>query len=244
MIESARGHDSPAWPLPAVTRKRWTFGAPRKGRGGRARKHAGLDMYAPRGSVVLAPEGGVVVATQKFNGPNAHAILIQTDTGPVILLGEVEPGSWRKHRVELGSRVERGQPVADVGINPGGSQMLHVEMYRAGTRSNFRWYADQAPPRALLDPTQYFRTAAALDAEQDVDEDDDQVDDDHKDCGDDCPDDDVGSCPPGWTRNSSGECEPPTTPKDPPKKVSGLFDSGWVIMAIIALAVVIDRGDA
>ena len=93
-VEMARGHMSPVWPLPDVTRKRYTFGAPRANG---QRKHAGLDFYAPRGSPVVAPESGVIVATQRFNGPNAHAILLQTDTGPVILFGEVEPGSWRNY---------------------------------------------------------------------------------------------------------------------------------------------------
>ena len=67
------GGASPVWPLPDVTRRRWTFGASRAS--GR-RKHAGLDLYAPRGSVVLSPEQGEIVAFQGFNGPLAVAMLI------------------------------------------------------------------------------------------------------------------------------------------------------------------------
>lgn len=169
MVESmtsapmATGVSSPVWPLPDVTRRRWTFGA---SRANGTRRHAGVDLYAPRGSVVLAPESGEVVATQGFNGPNAVALVMQTDSGPAILFGEVEPGSWTRLGLEVGSRVEAGQPVATVGINPGGSQMLHLEMYRDGTRRNYRWMAGNPAPEQLLDPTQYLQAAKALDVQQ------------------------------------------------------------------------------
>ena len=187
-VPMATGAMSPVWPLPDVTRKRWTFGASRaKGK----RRHAGIDLYALRGSVVLAPEAGTIVATQRFNGPLAHAILLQTDSGVVILFGEVEPNSWRKYGLVKGSRVERGAPVADVGINPGGDQMLHLETYVAGTRKNQRWFTGKQPPAALLNPTRYLKSANALDTDQaddvgdDSDDagevDDDDTNDDHAD---------------------------------------------------------------
>jgi hypothetical protein len=177
-----------------VTRRRWTFGAPRKSDKGRDRRHAGVDLYAPQGSVVLAPEAGTIVATQKFVWKDRHdAMLFQTDSGPVILFGEVRPRSWNDFGLSIGSHVQAGQPVARVGINPGGSQMLHYEMYTRGTRKNSRWYAGQAPPSNLLDPTAYLKTAKALDmsdddhVEDDIVDDqvDDQVDDDHVDDDDD-----------------------------------------------------------
>ena len=179
-VPMATGAMSPVWPLPDVTRKRWTFGASRaKGE----RRHAGVDLYALRGSVVLAPEAGLVVRSQRFNGPNAHALLIQLDSGPVVLLGEVEPNSWLKYKAGPGARVQAGQPVADVGINPGGDQMLHLEMYVSGTRKNQRWYTGKQPPAALLNPTAYLKSASALDTDQNDDPGDDsddagEVDDD------------------------------------------------------------------
>jgi Peptidase family M23 len=176
-VPAAEGAQSPVWPLPDVTLRRWTFGA---SRGGGSRRHAGVDLYARRGSVVLAPEAGEIVATQRFNGPNAVALLIQTDTGPVILLGEVEPRSWQQFGLSRGSRVDAGQPVATVGINPGGSQMLHLEMYRDGTRKNHRWYAGQEAPDELLDPTGYLQSAKALDVGQsddDIEDDDGEAED-------------------------------------------------------------------
>lgn len=182
-VPMATGSPSPVWPLPDVTRKRWTFGASRaKGK----RRHAGVDLYAPRGSVVLSPEDGRVVAWQKFKGPRAHALLIQLDSGPVVLLGEVEPGSWAEFGLGIGSRVIAGQVVATVGINPGGSQMLHYEMYASGTRQNHQWYAGQRPPAQLRNPTHYLQSANALDADQS-----DDPGDDSDDAGDVAVDDDV-----------------------------------------------------
>jgi hypothetical protein len=201
----ATGVSSPIWPLPDVTRRRWTFGAPR-GKG--KRHHAGVDLYAPKGSIVLAPESGRLISRQRFNGPQAIALLMQTDSGVVILFGEVLPGSWKEFGHSIGSTVEAGEPIARVGVNPGGSQMLHYEMYTEGTRQNARWYVDRDAPPNLLNPTSYLKTAVALDASQkdpiikdedpgpghdhDHDDDDDDDDDDDKKNTDADDSDDVG----------------------------------------------------
>ncbi len=129
-------------------------------RGGGTRHHAGVDLTAKYGDVVVATEDGRLVAKQSFNGPKAVALLLETDSGRVILYGEIAPNSWRSFGLSIGSRVVAGQPVGWVGINPGGSQMLHFELYRKGTRSNKRWMVGDAPPSALIDPTQYLDAAA------------------------------------------------------------------------------------
>lgn len=162
MPDVAQGAATPFWPMPSIAKRVATYGGKAFGasrRQGR-RRHAGVDILAPQGAEVVAPESGTVVATQRFNGPLAHALLIQTDTGPVILLGEVEPGSWNQYNAGIGSRVEAGQPVAQVGINPGGSTMLHYEMYREGTAQNHQWWKSAAAPTELLDPTVYLEAAA------------------------------------------------------------------------------------
>jgi len=167
-MDVARGIPRPAWPLPTVEPKLVatyggkSFGAARAPKAGvRPRQHAGVDILAPRGAPVVAMEGGTIVAHQRFNGPLAHALLLQTDSGIVLLYGEVEPESWSELGVDIGSRVERGDAIARVGQNPGGSTMLHFETYRRGTSQNHRWYADGYPPPELLDPTVYLETAAA-----------------------------------------------------------------------------------
>lgn len=159
----AHGTATPFWPMPSITKRVATYGGKAFGasRLEGLRRHAGVDILAPRGAEVVAPESGTIVATQRFNGPRAHALLLQTDSGPVILLGEVEPGSWHQYNAGIGSRVEGGQPVARVGINPRGSTMLHYEMYREGTARNHQWWKAAAAPAELLDPTVYLEAAAA-----------------------------------------------------------------------------------
>ena len=218
-VPMATGASSPVWPLPKVTRKRWTFGASRaKGK----RRHAGVDLYARRGSIVLAPEAGTVVATQRFNGPKAHALLIQLDSGPVVLLGEIEPGSWTSRGVSIGSRVRAGQPIATVGINPFGSQMLHFEMYTAGTLKNQRWYTGKQPPAELLNPTQYLKSASALDADQSDDAGDDS--DDAGEVDDDDTNDD--------NNHDDDIAQNDTTPADPNGLGGGAFLGLGVVFLI------------
>lgn len=191
-IPMATGVSSPVWPLPAVTRKSWNFRDPRK-KG--ARHHAGVDLYAPAGSPVLATENGELIRSHAFLGPRAVALLFATDSGIVINYGEVFPRSWQDFGLRIGDRVEAGQPLARVGITPGGKSMLHFEAYLAGTRKTHQWHAGQPAPSMLLDPTTYLRTAAALDGGQDTDQIDDSVDDsaddDEGDPGKDIEDDPI-----------------------------------------------------
>lgn len=162
LVPMASGDLEPVWPLPDVWRAVPTSGGRRFGadRSSGERHHAGVDLLAPKGALVVAPEAGEVVALQGFNGPQAKAMLIQTDTGPVILLGEVFPDSWAEFGVSQGSWVDKGDSVARIGVNPGGSTMLHYEMYSPGTRKNHRWYPGKSPPARLRDPTHYLMEAA------------------------------------------------------------------------------------
>lgn len=164
MVMLAPIHRQPVWPLPTEPKKVATYGGKAFGAkrrtGDRERHHVGVDLPAQRGAPVVAMAPGRLIATQGFNGPNAVAILEQTDEGPVILYGEVAPDSWSKLGLSVGSRVEAGQHIADVGVNPGGSTMLHLEMYTKGTKRNARWYADEPTPSNLYDPTEYLATAA------------------------------------------------------------------------------------
>ena len=184
-MDRAVGHPQPAWPLPDVeprlvaTYGGKAFGATRPASGGRARRHAGVDILAPRGSLVVAMEDGELVADQPFLGPGAVALLQQTNTGPVILYGEVEPDSWREFGLRVGSPVQRGQAIARVGVTPGGSSMLHLETYRQGTRRNARWFADTFPPPSLLEPTAYLEAAAAGQPVSPVETPEHEHDDDH-----------------------------------------------------------------
>jgi len=133
-------------------------------RGSGARKHAGIDIYANGGDVVRAPESGVIIADQKFLGsiPGEDAMLIQGDSGTVILLGEIIPESMTtRFGLKEGSRVQAGDPVALVGTTQNGSHMLHFETYVQGTKRNRQWRANKSPPTELRDPTAYLLRARA-----------------------------------------------------------------------------------
>ena len=154
-IPEATGDPAPAWPLASGRRRITTdFGKPRAEG---ARVHVAEDLPAPQGTIVVAPEAGEIVAIHGFTSPpkfraTTKAILLQTRTGPVLVLAEVEPDSWQEFGVGVGSTVQKGQPVARVG----GLGMLHFEAYTQGTRQTSRWYVADPPPPNLLDPTAYL----------------------------------------------------------------------------------------
>jgi murein DD-endopeptidase MepM/ murein hydrolase activator NlpD len=125
-----------------------------------SRYHAGVDLFANAGDLVVAPEDGVVVGRQPFlNGTGA--MLVALDSGPVVLLGETKMGGADEFDVDVGTRVQRGQPLTRVGLTNAGSHMLHLETYAAGTTHNFPWYKSRPRPPQLLDPSEWLLTARA-----------------------------------------------------------------------------------
>ncbi len=163
----AVGDPHPLWMLPTVKptldiRRARSFGAKRPAhkQGQCLRYHGGVDLGAPFWSPVVAPESGTVTQTQTFFGPEAYALFLTTDTGIVLLMGEVWPDSWDEFGVHKGSRVNKGDPIARVGRSPGGGTMLHFEAYTLGTRRTEQWCRDAPPPPNLLDPTLYAQLAA------------------------------------------------------------------------------------
>lgn len=135
------------------------FGAPRDGR-----RHAGIDLFGRAGDVVRATEDGTIVGIQSFK-LGTPAVLVEHDSGVVVLYGELEPGSTEDLGLEEGSRVNAGDPIGRVGCmveDQDGCQshMLHFETYESGVTQNQRWYAGQIPPPALRDPTEYLLRAS------------------------------------------------------------------------------------
>lgn len=139
---------------------------------GEVRQHAGVDLFAQDGDVVLAPEEADVLAILPFHH-GSWAIYLITDDGRVINLGEVEKYSWRKYKIRPGDRVQMGQPLARIALMSGGGHMLHYEMYdssvfpdretlkQAIRDGHFRWLDADNPPAGLYDPTEYLLTAAS-----------------------------------------------------------------------------------
>lgn len=136
---------------------------------GEVRYHVGIDLGGQKGDVVVATEAGEIVALQPFT-EGTWAILEETDTGLVVLYGEVARGSWNEFKIKVGSRVEAGQPLARIGLM-GTKDMLHLETYVKGTRENISWNRDKPtrpkpwerwgpPPAEILDPSRYLVLAA------------------------------------------------------------------------------------
>lgn len=167
------GGSAPYWPIQASNNRRhgqvgykdvngkWHGNMARAFRASRgSRHHAGIDIYANPNDVVVAPEDGVVVGRQTFYA-GTGAMLIETDSGIVVLLGETKMGGAGEFGVDIGTRVKAGQPVTRIGRSNSGSHMLHFETYTGGTRKNSPWYKSGGPPPNLLDPTDYLLRAKA-----------------------------------------------------------------------------------
>lgn len=157
------------WPLPGVDfslhvidksiSHPGSFGAVRK-----YDVHTGVDIYCKPQQKVLAVEDGEVVLIENFTGENANppspwwhetkAVLIEGESG-VVVYGEIEPVS----ELEVGQKVKQGQVLGNVitvlkkdkGLP---MTMLHLELYKSGTRETVVWEINQAQPDSLLNPTE------------------------------------------------------------------------------------------
>lgn len=137
----------------------------------RARHHAGVDLFAREGDVVVTPEDARVLRILPFF-QGTWAIYLRSALGErVVNLGELAKGSWREFAVAPGQLVLEGQPLARIGLQAKGSVMLHFETYGvadvsdeelvAGIRAGaLRWIANKPAPAWLRDPSAYLVTAA------------------------------------------------------------------------------------
>lgn len=177
-VPFASGPENPVWPIKSDSKNERKYEVPYKDvngkrygnqarafkatRGNGARYHAGIDIYANAGDVVLAPESGVIVEDQNFLNsiPGEDAMLIQGDSGTTILLGEIVAESMTtEFGLKEGSRVTAGQPVAIVAKTVNGSHMLHFETYAKGSKRNRSWSQGKKPHTSLRDPTAYLLRA-------------------------------------------------------------------------------------
>lgn len=131
------------------------YGAPRGG----GRKHGGCDLAAPVGTPVFAVDEGYVVEIGKnFKYETSvvgigHGDLYEDDY-IVVRYGEVDT-----IMVQLGTKVERGQMIAKVGKQPGGTQ-LHLEMFR-GDQTGEYLQENSLPFKRradIIDPTPYLES--------------------------------------------------------------------------------------
>lgn len=168
---------SPVWPVRTNNRQRGVVSyrdvhgnyhgnyARRFGASRDSRNHVGVDVYANYNDPVVAMDDGVVTSVQ--NGFHLGSSALFVDHGPIVVMyGEITPGSWKRHGVSVGSRVKRGQVIANIAcmVWKEGyckSHMLHLETYRPGTKRNKRWFRGKRPSAAILDPTRLLLQASA-----------------------------------------------------------------------------------
>ena len=128
------------------------FGASRSG--GR-RYHVGVDLFGRFGDPVHAIEDGEILRIYPFCcGDNkTSAALFVRHANVSVNYGEVNPNSLRALGLRVGDRVSAGQQIGTVGRNPGGSSMIHFEIYTPDVRSNRRWMRGARRPAQLYNPT-------------------------------------------------------------------------------------------
>jgi phosphopantothenoylcysteine decarboxylase len=132
--------------------------------------HTGVDLYTKDKEQVFAAEDGTVVKVDYFTGPKVGhqwweetwGVMIEGASG-VINYGEVVP------HVKEGDKVKRGDCIAEVkrvlfedkfrpDIPGHSTSMLHLELYKTGSREFADWHDPQKNPN-LLDPTPYLFSA-------------------------------------------------------------------------------------
>lgn len=154
---------SPLWPIASTDRKVTDdIGDCRPlaacKSGGGTRQHAGEDLPATPGTPIVAVDDGQIVRVFVGWYKGTDALLLQTDTGPVINYGEIEAGSTAALGLGPGSRVRRGQTIGAVGP----FDHLHIEAYASGTRLTHQWPIGTAPPAALRDVVPYLLAAGGV----------------------------------------------------------------------------------
>ncbi len=189
-VPFAVGGDRPIWPIDTNARRklqvsyqdvrgkwhgRWgrEFGASRRSKSGRKRRHVAVDLFADPGDVVVATEPGEVLAALPFY-KGTGALYLLTDSGIIINYGELERNSWRKFGATAGTRVQAGDELGRVGLAHGGSHMLHLEIYEPDVtiedirKGKMQWYKGEPPPEGMLDPTRYLVRAQRVHHEDQI----------------------------------------------------------------------------
>jgi len=125
------------------------------------RKHAGVDLYAPKGTPIRAMKDGKVVQQYKFYlGTSA----LEIDHGDMLVrygeISHVAPG------IVSGANVKRGQVIAYVGelVFKSGNKMsmLHLEAYKGTSTGSLTVRSSKPYQRRsdLFDPTKLLDNAA------------------------------------------------------------------------------------
>ncbi len=176
------------WPAPGSYEKR----VPQPGQPGSFweergdRHHAGVDLYAPAGTPVLAAELGVVLQVEVFSAPTLRpywnvtwSVLVECADGRVLRYAEMQAAL-----AQPGELLEAGEPVGSVGQvlnlervdasapayiqklrDQGVCSMLHFEMHQGRPdEENYlggNYFCEK--PENLMDPTGYCQRILGTD---------------------------------------------------------------------------------
>lgn len=140
--------------------------------------HTGVDLYCKDRAVVYAVENGIIVKHDVFTGPRlghnwweeTYGLMVEGKSG-VVNYGEVYSNAESRHfsSCNVGGTVVKGQPIAFVkrvlfenklrpDIPGHSTSMLHLELYKHGTREFADWHDSSKNPD-LLDPTPMLMSA-------------------------------------------------------------------------------------
>ena len=99
------------------------------------RHHEGIDIKAPRGTLIRAAAAGRVIESRRMRG-YGNVVSIQHDDGVITVYAHMAE-VW----VRAGTWVTRGQPIATVGATGNATTPhLHFEVRRDGrARNPFAW---------------------------------------------------------------------------------------------------------
>jgi murein DD-endopeptidase MepM/ murein hydrolase activator NlpD len=134
----------------------------------RRNHHTGVDLYCDNLDSVTAVEDGVVVKIDIFTGPKVGHNWWEETWGIMIegASGVVNYGELHEPSLKVGDRIERGWHIGRVkrvlfkdkfrtDIPGHSTSMLHLELYKHGTRDFADWH-DMTKNPNLLDPTPYL----------------------------------------------------------------------------------------
>ncbi len=133
-------------------------------RDGGARSHQGIDIFAPRGTPVVAARSGVIRRVEE-TGRGGKVVWLTDDAGNRLYYAHLD-----SQAVSRGQRVEQGDTLGTVG-NTGNAittpPHLHFGVYRSGEGAVDPWWFVHRPrvnpPRLAADTTRFgdwVRTAA------------------------------------------------------------------------------------
>ncbi len=132
--------------------------------------HPGIDAYCEEGQIVQTIEAGQIVHIENFTGPNADppspwwnetfSILIEGASGAIGYC-ELKP----LPNIRVGQYVLEGESIGTIipvlkKDKGNGRTMLHVELYKNGTKHHVTWLLDTEKPDELLNPRSLLELAS------------------------------------------------------------------------------------